>query len=84
MFSVTEATKAEMPSGKLNSASFSALNVSPVNAEGEGAGNQLRKRFGYDVGVEASWAWLEKTMEEARKKGQNVSLKYIVNFINAP
>ena len=62
----------------LNSASFSALNVSPVNAEGEegeGAGNQLRKRFGYDVGVEASWAWLEKTMEEARKKGQNVSLR---------
>ena len=59
----------------LNSASFSALNVSPVNAagEGEGGGDQLRKRFGYDVGVEASWAWLEKTMEEARKKRQNVS-----------
>ena len=27
----------------------------------------------HDVDVEASWLWLERTMLEARRKGQNVS-----------
>ena len=27
----------------------------------------------HDVDVEASWFWLERTMIEARRKGQNVS-----------
>ena len=27
----------------------------------------------HDVDIEASWVWLERTMMEARRKGQNVS-----------
>ena len=27
----------------------------------------------HDVDIEASWVWLERTMNEARRKGQNVS-----------
>ena len=34
----------------------------------------------HDVDVEASWFWLERTMIEARRKGQNVSTSHVLYF----
>ena len=38
----------------------------------------------HDVDVEASWLWLERTMVEARRKGQNVSRLLLPRLCHLP